>query len=267
MREVLTLERLRSLGTEETAALLTVRRSDGGERPGQRIAHRLAGPRYGERAGLGEGAGRVARVRQRRGRRDPERDAPRGAQARPTPAIPRSPMAMAAAVLVLLTGGLFAVLQADSMLDRRAGPAAAAQRFERQAAGRRRGDLCDAQGPARRFQACRWEPPDSRHRQQGRCRVRFRATQSPAGEGPRVLRREARSVAADRRPRGGPRSRGPGHAFRRAPGSGLVRVVLVEGRVSVTSASAAAPPTVLNAGEQLVDRTGLLPVVSPGARR
>jgi transmembrane sensor len=41
-----------------------------------------------------------------------------------------------------------------------------------------------------------------------------------------------------------------------------VRVVLAEGRVSVKSASAAAPVTVLHAGEQLIDRLGAAPVVS-----
>lgn len=43
---------------------------------------------------------------------------------------------------------------------------------------------------------------------------------------------------------------------------GSMRVVLVEGTVSVKSRNRAAPKTVLHAGQQLVDRAGAAPVVS-----
>lgn len=263
MREVLTLERFRSLRADEVAALLAVRKSDGASAHDDEV---LA-------AWLGLDAANVRawETTQRAWRafdeaKDDEilnamREEAR--KARPSPAFVRPPMAIAAAVLVLLTGGLFAVLQTGDVLKDPTGTTASVAQSNRAAAPQgvvtyatvkgQRGDFALADGSRLTLDTdskvdVAFAPQRRNlHLVQGRAFFDVK----PDPQRPFSVRAAGREVVA------------MGTRFDVRLDPGLVRVVLVEGRVWVRSSNSASPPTVLRPGQQLTDRSGLLPVVSP----
>jgi transmembrane sensor len=177
---------------------------------------------------------------------------------RPDSALQRPQLAAAAAILVILAGGLFALFEARAIPGVGPRPVEVAQSHSNPAAGQ----YVTSKGQVRVFDL----PDGSRMTLDtdslvdtaftaGRRDLRLEKGQAffevkhDAGRPFRVQAAGREVVALGTR-----------FEVRLDPQS--VRVVLVEGVVRVKSADLAALPSVLHAGEQLVDRAGLPPVVS-----
>jgi len=263
MREVLTLERLRSLGVDETAAVLAVRRSDGASAHDDEVLAAWLG--------LDEANSRAWETTQRAWRAFDEAGddeilkamREEALKARPTPIVARPPMAIAAAVLVLLAGGLFAVLQTGDVLENRSGTTVPAAHSNGSPSAPRgaltyatlkgqRGDFKLPDGSRLTLDTDSKVDvafaPERRNLHLVRGRAFFNVKHDP--QRPFAVQAAGREVVA------------LGTRFDVRVDPGLVRVVLVEGSVSVQSANTASPPTVLHPGEQLTDRSGLIPIIS-----
>jgi transmembrane sensor len=261
IQEVLNLNRLRAMAPDEAAALLTVRRSDGG---GGRDQNVLLAWLDLDRAHLPawDGAQRAWRAFE-----DVEGDEILNAmrrdalRARPVAPPPRAWLA-AAAVLVLLSGGLFTVFGDAGLARRPTAPAVAAQSVAASVGPKAAAIYATLRGQQQVFSL-----PDGSHMTldtDSEVDLAF----APERRDLRLVKGRAFfDVAHDaRRPfvvaANGREVSALGTRFDVRLDPGQVRVVLVEGRVSVKSAHRSSPPTVLKAGEQLVDRAGDAPVVS-----
>jgi transmembrane sensor len=255
IREVLTLDRLLAMGPEAAAALLAVRRSDGGSAHDEAL---LETWRQADEAHARAWAQTQAGWDAFEDADDDELLAAMrraAVQARPARAIPRQWLAAAAVVLVLLSGGLLGLLlNAPSRFAPDAPQIARAERpaqaYATAAGQRRTFDLADgsritldadsrvevALNTARRNLTLR----------QGHAyfEVAHDATR------PFVVRAGDRQVTA------------LGTKFDVRVDPGHVRVVLVEGRVSVAEPGSKASPVVLKPGEQLDAQAGGSPVVA-----
>lgn len=259
IQEVLTLDRLRSMPADEAAALLTVRAGDAGPHDDEMLGAWL---------GLGEANVRAWERAQKAwssfegAENDEILDAMRRAalKARPAMAVKWPPLAAAAAaLLVVLTGALWARFGVGVLDGRSNTVTASTHAAARPAAA----DYATLKGQRRIFSL----PDGSRLTLDTDSAVD--AAFTPTRRDLRLLRGRAFfDVKHDARRPFAVRADGRevvalGTRFDVRVDPGDVRVVLVEGTVSVSSLSPTAPLTVLHAGEQLVDRAGAAPLVSP----
>jgi transmembrane sensor len=261
IQEVPSLDRLRSMPPDEAAALLTVR---GGGAPRAQDQETLgAWLRLGEANVQAWARAQKAWSSFEAAEDDEILNAMRRAalKARPAMAVKWRPLAAAAALLVVLTGALWGRLGVG--VPDRGSKTAIAPAGARQAAARPAADYVTPRGRPGVFSLADGSrltlDTDSavataftstrRDLRLLRGRAFFEVKHD--ARRPFAVHADGREVVA------------LGTRFDVRMDPGRVRVVLVEGTVSVQSLSPAAPPTVLHAGEQLVDRAGASPVVSP----
>lgn len=255
IREILSLERLVTMEPADAAALLAVRRSDG------RTAHddamldawlqaseanvrawgqTQAGWQAFDDAGDDELLTAMRRA---------------ALEARPARAFPRQGLAAAAVILVILTGALLGLFLNTPQLGRPSAPAtsgaeAPAQTFATANGQRATFSLADGSrmtldGDSKvqvAFSAAR------RDLRLGQGHAFFEVARDPTR--PFAVAAGDRQVVA------------VGTKFDVRVDPGRMRVVLVEGRVSVGSPGSTAAPTLLKAGQQLEAQAGQPPVVS-----
>ncbi len=258
IQEVLSLDRLQAMPPDDAAALLAARQSDG--------------PSGHDDAALGAWLGLSdvnvqAWARAQKALRifdDADDDEILNAMRREAldergaAAVWRPQLAAAASILVLLTGGLFALFEARLVPGAASKPVAVARADSNPAAGK----YATTKGQVRVFDL----PDGSRMTLDTDSLVDTAFT--PGQRGLRLERGQAffevkhdaaRPFAVQA---AGREVVALGTRFEVRVDPQSVRVVLVEGVVRVKSANLASPPSVLHAGEQLVDRAGMPPIVS-----
>jgi transmembrane sensor len=255
IREVLSLDRLLAMGPDAAAALLMVRRTDGGAAHDETLMEAwlqadAAHPRAWAQVQAGWNAFDDADD-------DELLTAMRGAavQARPARVFPRQRLAAAAVVLVLLSGALLGLfLNSPARIDPGAPQVAVAgtpaQVYATAAGQRRTFDLADGSritlDAGSRVEVALSAPRRDLTLRQGH--AYFEVAHDAAR--PFAVRAGDRQVTA------------LGTKFDVRVDPGRVRVVLVEGRVSVAETGSPASPVLLKAGEQLDAQAGGSPVVA-----